>query len=145
MPKPFRLYGSSLSNATKVVLIESDQLFLAIPANRVREVLIAADVHQQPDHSFTKYQDLQIPTILGNKPSPSLTAVTVALIYAEVLKSGLLAIACNQLPGLAAVHGEDWQTAPLLPAIWQSEPRGYNKNDKIYIYTTGINRATKAA
>lgn len=142
MPKPFKLYVSSLSNTTKVILIESGQLCLAVPANRVREVLIKADVQQQTDHSFTTYGDLQVPTILGNRPSPSLREVPVALLYAEVLKSGLLAIACNQLPGLAAVHSEEWQNASLLPAIWQSEPKGYVKNGKTYIYTTGINGTT---
>jgi hypothetical protein len=143
MPKPFRLYGASSSNATKVLLIQSDLLFLAIPANRVQEVLVKVEIVRHQNHSFTSYKGDQIPTIFGAMPSPSQAQTTVALLYAEILKSGFLAIACNHLPQLASISPEDWQASDPLPQIWQSEPRGYTANGQIYIFSTGIRKLDK--
>ncbi len=143
MPKPFRLFGTSSSNATKVLLIQSQQLFLAIPANRVQEVLVKVEVVQHQHHSFTNYKGSQIPTIFGAMPSPSQAQTTVALLYAEVLKSGFLAIACNHLPQLASINPEEWLPAELLPQIWQSEPKAYSFQGKDYIYSTGVQKLAK--
>jgi hypothetical protein len=143
MPKPFRLYGVSSSNATKVLLIQSYQLFLAIPANRVQEVLVKVEVVRHQEHSFTVYKGNQVPTIFGAMPSPGQAQTTVALLYAEVLKSGFLAIACNHLPQLASVNPEDWLPSTPLPQIWQSEPKAYHFQGQDYVYSTGVQKPAK--
>jgi hypothetical protein len=138
MPQPFRLYNATAIALEKILLIESADLYLAIPANRVQEVLLKVEVIQNAKHSLTAYKEAWLPTILGMNPSPSLAETTVAVLQAEVLKPGFLAIACTQFPQLAALAATDWQEIIPLSQVWQSEAKGYSLNGKTYIYTTGI-------
>jgi hypothetical protein len=138
MPQPFRLYNATAIATDRILLIASANLYLAIPANRVQEVMLKVQVIQDSKHSLTAYKEAWLPTILGMKPSPSLAETTVAVLQAEVLKPGFLAIACTQVPQLANLAPTDWQEVDPLSQVWNSAPKGYSWGGNTYIYTKGL-------
>ncbi|AFY70630.1 hypothetical protein Pse7367_2369 [Thalassoporum mexicanum PCC 7367] len=140
MPEPFRLFVKPPVATEKLILVRSDKLYLALPVKVVREVLQGVAVIKRNNRNVTLYQEQAVPTIWGKRQCPTVAKTNVVIVRTEALKGGLFAIASAKVPQLASVAESEWVAADALPGIWQTNGKGYEKNGKIYTYTTGLER-----
>ncbi|CAN1212363.1 hypothetical protein TUMEXPCC7403_19295 [Tumidithrix helvetica PCC 7403] len=140
MSQPFQLYASSLTAIEKLVLVQSDTLYLAFSVRQVQEVLLKASVTKQKTSSVTQYKDHIIPVIFGQHACPETAAISLVLLQSTMIKGGLLAIACSVLPKLTEIAPQDWIEVPALPAPWQSNGKGCEFEQITYTFTSGIGK-----
>ncbi len=138
MPEPFRLIVPPPLATEKLLLVQSGKLAIALSVNKVQEVLLRVAVISHNNKSVTKYKDTYIPVVLGQSACPPIPETTLVLMQTQVLKSGLVAIACSTMPKLAEISPQEWLTAEPLPRLWQSDGRAYKFGDVIYKYATDI-------
>ncbi len=138
MPEPFRLFVPPPIATEKLVLAQSGPLALALPVVKVRQVLLEAAVTPYRNGAATSYDGVEVPVLLGNHPCPPASNMPLVLFQVPAFKTGLVAIACTQLPRLAMVAPQEWVEAPLLPPPWVSEARGYASHETLYTLVTDL-------
>jgi hypothetical protein len=144
MPEPFRLFAPPPAITEKILLVQSDVLYLALSMSYVQEVLLNVPVVKQDPNSakspsIIQFRDMAVPVVLGNKACPPHPTTIVVLFRSEALKTGLMGIACAELPVMASISAEDWLSpVPPLPAPWQSDGKGYRRDNQLYIHAVGL-------
>jgi hypothetical protein len=124
----------------KFILVKSDTLNLAFPIVQVHEVLFKAAVVKQKNNSITEYREHVIPVLFGQRACPEMPEVALVLLRSAKIKGGLLAIACSVLPRMVEIARQDWIKVPALPAPWRSDRKGYEFEQIIYTFTSGIGK-----
>ncbi|MGQ9865622.1 MAG: hypothetical protein ACUVSQ_04955 [Pseudanabaenaceae cyanobacterium] len=146
MPQPFRLFAPPVTPAERVLLVSSGELHLALPLGLVREVLVSAPIRRQGNSSTLVYQDTEeaktVPVVLGRRSCPETFAGSLVLMQAEALVGGLLAIACTDLPRLAAVTEKEWEAGAPLPLPWVGGEKGYRQGERCYTFCQGLQPKT---
>jgi hypothetical protein len=140
MPEPFRLFVPPPIATEKFLLVDSLPLHLAIPMGLVREVLLDAEVTRQDSRATVEYRQHAVSVMLGNRACPAQKSVTLVLIVAEELKSGLLAIACSTLPKIIATTQQELKPSAPLPSPWISGDKGYSVGDTMYTCVQGLSK-----
>jgi hypothetical protein len=135
MPEPFSLFAPLPPIKEKVVLLNSLDLLLCLPASLVQEALLGVTIEQLG--RFT-YQAQVIPVILGQRACPTGNNKSLVVMKTAELTTGLLGIAGIEVPQLASIGAEEWRPCPKLPYPWLSEGRGFVKGNKLFSGVTGI-------
>ncbi|MFN3925993.1 MAG: hypothetical protein ACK4QL_01425 [Pseudanabaenaceae cyanobacterium] len=143
MPEPFRLFAPPPAITEKLLLVHSDQLYLALSMPQIQQVLLNVPVRRvkigSKPASVVDFREMEIPVVLGNRACPPLSQAIIVLLQAPNLKTGLLGVACSELPVMSAIAEKDWQTdVPPLPPPWQTDGKGYLYSGQLYIHATGI-------
>lgn len=135
MPEPFRLFAPLPPVKEKVVLVNSWDLLLCLPANLVQEALLGITIDQK---ARFPYQAQVIPVIFGQRSCPPISNISLVIMKTAVLTTGFLAIAGMEVPQLATIGKEEWTNCRPLPYPWQSEGKGFMKGNKVFGAVTGI-------
>jgi len=138
MPAPFQVFAPLPLATEKILLVRSASLALAFPVAQVQEVLLKAPVIKQEQNSVTPYGQGHIPVVRGQKSCQEIDATTLVLLKTPSIKGGLLAIACNDIPMLAAITAQDWQNTEIFFGLWQTNGKAYTINGITYICVIGI-------
>jgi hypothetical protein len=138
MPLPFQVFAPLPLATEKLLLVHSDALALAFPVTQVQEVKLKAPVIKQDKNSVTPYGQGYIPVVKGQKVCSELAEATLVLLKTPSIKGGLLAIACNDIPVLAAITAQDWKKTEIFFNLWQTDGRAYTVNSITYIFVAGI-------
>ncbi len=143
MPEPFRLFAPPPVITEKLLLVNSDTLHLALSMAQVRQVLLNVAVSKQSDKaaSLVNVQDLQVPVVLGNRACPALPEAIIVLFQTPALKTGMIGIACSELPVMSAITDKDWlSVTETLPPPWQTDGKAYRQQGITYIHAVGLGR-----
>jgi len=144
MPEPFRLFAPPPVITEKLLLVDSDNLHLALSTAQVKQVLLNVPVRKQgagKAAGLVDFQDMQVPVVLGNHACPALPEAIVVLFQTPALKTGMIGIACSKLPLMSAITASDWlPTTDTLPPPWQTDGKAYVYQDITYIHAVGIGR-----
>ena len=143
MPEPFRLFAPPPVITEKLLLVNSDNLHFALSMSQVKQVLLNVPVSKQIDKaaSLVNVQDLQVPVVLGNRACPALSQAIIVLFQTPALKTGMIGIACSDLPVMSAITEKDWLTVTeTLPPPWQTDGKAYRQQGITYIHVIGLGR-----
>jgi len=143
MPEPFRLFAPPPVITEKLLLVNSDNLHLALSMSQVKQVLLNVPVSKQSDRaaSLVNVQDLQVPVVLGSRACPALSAAIIVLFQTPALKTGMIGIACSDLPVMSAITDKDWlSVTETLPPPWQTDGKAYRQQGITYIHVVGLGR-----
>jgi hypothetical protein len=141
MPEPFRLFAPPPVITEKLLLVDSDTLHLALSMTQVKQVLLNVPVTRQQENapSLVNFQDLQVPVLLGHRPCPPLQQAIIVLFQTPVLKTGLIGIACSNLPVMSPITDKDWLVVTeTLPTPWQTDGKAYRHQGTTYIHVVGL-------
>jgi hypothetical protein len=143
MPEPFRLFAPPPVVTAKLLLVNSDSLHLALSMAQVQQVLLNVPVSKQEmgkrSASVVSFRDMDVPVVLGTRSCPPLNEAIVVLIQTPALKTGMIGVACSDLPIMAAVSDQDWQVGmPQLPPPWQTDGKGYSYGGRLYTHATSL-------